>query len=343
MAKDVSTTKTLSEVGSGKFVKNDPSTTKQSKPLQNAPRSSYKQRRYAMRILKSSGSSLGDGSNPILSKRQEWAKSILDKTSHHDSTSKRQRSLEEPTPVPKKPKVQNTSTPNMARVPLTKPFSEVLKEPKKIIVAVIDRSNIDGTITSDRWQMGKLGLSAGFLKVMREHPGPPPVTSDWGWHQGHVKLIACNDQRSRDLYTLAVGMLGEVWPGAKLEVVAKEDIPCRPRARAWIPIEPSCPDDISAMIRISNPNLPCHDWKIAKLEEPKGLYRSAIIVINKDSVASLARDKGVIRYGFESVTLRVYKKDEADASCEPPQPPSKAVSQDVKVFIDFPVAGVSDK
>ncbi|XP_055918638.1 uncharacterized protein LOC129950739 [Eupeodes corollae] len=146
--------------------------------------------------------------------------------------------------------------------------------------------------------MVKLGLSAGFLKVMRDHPGPPSVTNDERWHQGHVKLIACNDQRSRDLYTLAVGMLGEVWSGAKLEVVAKEDIPCRPRACAWIPKEPSCLDDIRKMIKSSNPDLPCHDWKIVKLEDPNRLYRNVIIVINKDSLAFLARVK---RWGRRSM------------------------------------------
>lgn len=325
-------------ISSGKVVNKGPSSAYESNPLQasgSLPGTSrtvnnkpakitkpskilYKQRRHAQRILKSSSAILEGESNAGHNSRIEWAKSILAKTKNSGaSTSTQQSSLDESTPFPKNPNVQNTSTPNNPTVPLTKSFSDVLDDKNKFVVAVIDRSNIDGTISTDRWQMVKVKLSAVFLKVMREYPGPPPVTNDGGWHQGHVKLIICNDQRSYYLYRLAVSMLGEVWPGARLVVVDKEDIPCKPRARAWIPLEPSCIEDIHDMIKLSNPDLPCHEWRIAKLEEPKGLYRSAIIVIDRESVALLARTKGVIKYGFETITLRIYKKDEVDALCEP--------------------------
>jgi hypothetical protein len=37
-------------------------------------------------------------------------------------------------------------------------------------------------------------------------------------------------------------------------------------------------------------------------------------VINRESLALLAKTKGVINFGFESVTLKVYRKDEVDGS-----------------------------
>ena len=68
------------------------------------------------------------------------------------------------------------------------------------MVAVIDRSDDDGTISADRWQLVKVKLSGGFLSILRELLGPLPSISDGGWHQSHVKLMVCADQRSRDLY-----------------------------------------------------------------------------------------------------------------------------------------------
>lgn len=341
----------IPKFSSGGVMNNDPSTTKESKPLhstslggtlfsgvrvvkndpsvagagslrrtsqitrQRPSKDSYRDRRSALRILKTFGDNPEVVGNPKNSAKIKWAKCILaNAQTSGDSTSKRNRSLEESTPVPKRPRVHNPSTPLNSS---SRTFSDVLKG--KIVVAVIDRSNIDGSISSDQWQVVKLKLSAGFLSVMRDNPGPPPVTSDGGWHQGHVKLIACDDQRSCDLYKLAVSRLGEIWPGARLEVVAREDIPCRPRARTWIPAEPSCMEEILQIIKMSNPSLPTHDWKVAKLEEVRGLYRSAIIVINKDSLAPLAQAKGMMRYGFDLVALKVYKKDEVDADSVPPQ------------------------
>lgn len=182
------------------------------------------------------------------------------------------------------------------------------------MVAVIDRSQEDGTIVPTNWRKVERALSANFLKIMKENPGSIPICQDGGWHRNYVKLISCADQRSLFLYTKAIESLGEVWPGAKLEVINREDIPSRPRARAWIPAEPNNPVEIMEMFQMSNPNLPTANWKIVKLDEPKNDYRSAIIILNRESVDILAKTNGVARFGFVTVTLKVYKKDEADGS-----------------------------
>ena len=167
-------------------------------------------------------------------------------------------------------------------------YSDVLKD--KIVLAVIAKSDPGSSIAPDKWKFIPAKLLLFFIQIMKENPGPPPRCSDGGWNQGHVKLIACADQRSYDLYKLAIAKLGEVWPGARLEVVAKEDIPSRPRTRTWIPAEPSNTDTILGILRTNNPDLPTHNWKIAKLDEPKGLYRCAIIVINKEPLGSFGED-----------------------------------------------------
>jgi len=80
-----------------------------------------------------------------------------------------------------------------------------------------------------------------FRSVPIANPGPPPDCTDAGWYQGNVKLISSEDERSAALYKAAINKVGEVYPGAKLAVCEAADIPSRPRARVWLPSEPSEP------------------------------------------------------------------------------------------------------
>ena len=96
----------------------------------------------------------------------------------------------------------------------------------------MDRSQEDGSISLANWRKVDKALASIFLKIMRENPGIAPTCRDGGWHRNYVKLTACADPRSLFLYRKAISGIGEVWPGAKLEVITKEEIPCRPRARS---------------------------------------------------------------------------------------------------------------
>lgn len=236
-----------------------------------------------------------------------WANRVLAgrKGTITDPASKRQRSLDEQEPTSsKRPKI---GLPPARVVKPTKPFSEVAKD--SLIWAVVDRSNPDGAISVDNWRSVRIELLRVFMDVMERNPGPTPCCRDAGWYKGRVKLIACADQRSADLYKLAISSLGEVWPGAKLEAVPKDQIPSRPRARTWLPAEPSDPEKILALIRMCNPTLPTHDWRVALVGDAKGKTRQAIVILNEESLAPLSAAAGVICYGFDSLTLAVYSKD----------------------------------
>jgi hypothetical protein len=269
------------------------------------PKPSYNVRRKAWKAIKKveaipSGSRT-DKDIAML----EWAKKTtgsiqpMPGSSSERSLSKRQRSQEESLKDAKRAKLLATTV---------RPYSEVLKDP--LVVAVIDAAKEDGSIAPGDWRKVVRALSASFLKIMRENPGDAPSCSDGGWFRNHVKLTACANQRSLDLYKKAISSLGEVWPGAKLEVTALENIPSRPRARAWIPAEPCDPAEILEQIRIGNPKLPAHNWKIAKVEEVKNDFMSVVIIINKESLAELAKTGGIISYGFGTVMVKIYKKDE---------------------------------
>jgi len=274
----------------------------------------YRARRKAFRIL-DRVAEIPKGQ--LTSQQREsvaWARATVnrDDNSEKDPNPKRVRSLdEEEGDDSKRAKVQTGDKVEVVKIKRPpKPFSVVLRE-QVLVLAVVDKSQDDGSITPGKWGLVYNALNSVFAKVLGENPGPPPSCRDVGWFQGRVKLTACSDKRSADLYKKAVLEVGEVWPGARLEAVGREEIPCRPRARVWLPIEPASPEKTLGIIRLSNPDLPTGNWKIIKREETKGNYRLATIVVNNESLAPLAEVEGVINFGFGSITLKIYRKDGA--------------------------------
>jgi len=257
----------------------------------------------AERILQRYGSMPADKITDKQSASIDWARNILKAHPPTNPAVKRQRSQEEVTKEVKRPR------PNQ---PTPKSYSEIAKT--SLVLGVIDRNAEEGRIPRDKWKWVSAALSSVFLQVLEEHPGPLPSCEDAGWHRGLVKLIACADERSATLYKVAISKVGEVWPGAKLEAVDKKDIPSPPRARVRIPATPSDPDQILKMFRVCNPTLPVHDWKIAKLEETDGPTRLALLVLSAESLKPLAGADYIVSYGFEKVTVRVYRTEVGEAA-----------------------------
>jgi len=171
-----------------------------------------------------------------------WAKAVIpdfDITMTTSNSNKRERSMETAQPASKKARVTNRGT-------WPRSFAEVVKDRK--IMGLIDQSNEGGRIPSNQWCLVRRALASVALKVLDENPGPPPDCIDAGWYQGNVKLIACEDKRSAALYKAAINKVGEVYPGSKLTVCEAADIPSRPRARVWLPSEPSGPGPILSLL-----------------------------------------------------------------------------------------------
>ncbi|KAH8360140.1 hypothetical protein KR093_011039, partial [Drosophila rubida] len=123
------------------------------------------------------------------------------------------------------------------------------------LIGLIDNGNVDGKIPHSQWYWIQASLASITLEVLRDNPGPPPSCADAGWFQGNIKLIACDNDRSAALYQSAVAKLGEVYPGAQLEVVDIIDLPSRPWATAWLPETPSESTEILGMLSDLNPEL----------------------------------------------------------------------------------------
>ncbi|XP_054746638.1 uncharacterized protein LOC129251300 [Anastrepha obliqua] len=188
-------------------------------------------------------------------------------------------------------------------------FSEVVKGGGEIL-AVIDKGEEEGVIPKEKWRWIEEAIAEVYLQILEEHPGPPPLCHDAGWYQDRAKLIACEDTRSATLYRLAVKNIGEVWPGAKLDAVSKDEIPSRPRARVWIPAKPAEPSKIEEIFKSCNRDLPTHNWKVGRIEEPVEDRRQVMLILNGESLGPLAQKNNVVRFGFVDATIRIYRSDE---------------------------------
>ncbi|XP_017463002.1 PREDICTED: uncharacterized protein LOC108356399 [Rhagoletis zephyria] len=289
-------------------------------------RKAYSDWRMATKILERYGGQDASQLTEKHLKTLEWAKGVLcgrDEKAKNPTKGdasapptgpKRQRSQEGEGSHAKRPR--NGVAPAL--------FSEIAKQAGSTTLGVLDRGREDGTISRENWRRVAAAISSVFLRVVRGNPGPPPRCEDGGWHHGIHKRIVCADERSASLYKSAVSLVGEVWEGAKLEAVEEKDLPARPRARVWLPPEPSAPEEIEEILRYCNPQLPTHNWRVVRFEgseDSEESHRQALILLNAESLGPLAESRGVITYGFERVVLRVYQSDSRGDGSQPPEVP----------------------
>ena len=283
-------------------------------------------RRAALRTVEKLGSTPEDRLTPEEKSSLIWARALLAKQEEAASTSadvcnsaatgapKRQRSGEETSPPVKQQPETKRQRQNSPRI-VNRPFSEVARNP--LVRAIIDRGVSDGAISQEKWVLIRQKLLGVYWQILKENPGPSPQNDDAGWFQGHIKLLACTSERSALLLQLAVASLGELWPGARLDVVPVGEIPRRPRSIAVIPAEPHEPAEILAYIQMGNPDLPTHDWKVVKVAPPEGATRKVVVVLNQESLAPLRQRQCRIYYGFDSIRLRIYRGDDKPDTVAP--------------------------
>ncbi|KAL7729021.1 hypothetical protein ACLKA6_019854 [Drosophila palustris] len=184
-------------------------------------------------------------------------------------------------------------------------FAEIARGRR--IIGLIDNGNFEGKIPRNQWDWIQASLASVALEVLRENPGPPPSCTDAGWFQGNTKLIACDTERSALLYKWAIAKIGEVYPGARLEVVDIRDIPSRPWATAWLPETPSESEEILEMLSTMNPELPIEGWKVIKADKFDREMMMVIFQINRSSIEHLTRCDGLLNYRFNKIRMQFYK------------------------------------
>jgi len=177
-------------------------------PPAEANQYTYAERRTAAQTLRSLTRSNVATPSPEWLEKVEWARKVLpnygqDKPTQEGTQAKRQRSLELPGPSAKRSKFQPSVS-----------FAEITKN--RVLLGLIDRGNPEGRIPRNR---------CICLRMVREKLGTSPCCMDAGWYQGSVKVVACDSQRSADLYKQTTSKLGEVYELANIVALDWCDVP----------------------------------------------------------------------------------------------------------------------
>lgn len=262
---------------------------------------SYAEKRIAGLILKRQNEKRGENATAEWLEKLQWAKQVLPNLSQewcreeHRQT-KRQYSVEVAGPSAKR-----------NRLPPRQSFVELAS--RKMLLGVLDRGQPDDRILRTHWKWIEAALATRCFELLRQVPGPPPCCKDVGWYQGNIKVIACENARSVQLFKVAVASVGEVYPGAKLVALDWCEVPSQPRARIRIPTSLAKPEVILNMLQRCNPQMPTHDWRVVKIEKSSGPTCQAILKLNRQSLAPIAEANGELNFGFNSVSVNIYKSD----------------------------------
>ncbi|XP_070063281.1 uncharacterized protein [Drosophila virilis] len=175
-----------------------------------------------------------------------------------------------------------------------------------ILIGVLDYGNREQRVPRHQWKWVEAALAIRCIELLETDPGPPPVCNAVGWYWGSVKVIACEDRRSAELYKTAIENIGEIYPGANLVAVDWIKVPVKPCPRLWSPSSIIEPEHIMTMRR--NPILHTKDWKVLNVEEVHGATNQ-VIILNKESLAPIVAACSALNLGVSSVTIKVYKAD----------------------------------
>jgi len=276
----------------------------------------YAERRTAAQTLRSHTKSTVATPLPERLKKVEWAMKVLpnygqDKPTQEGTQAKRQRSLELPGPSAKRSKIQPSVS-----------FAEITKN--RDLLGLIDRGNPEGRIPRNKWKAVESHLSFICLRTVREKPGTSPCCMDAGWYQ----VVACDSQRSADMYKQATSKLGEVYEGANIVALDWCDVPSRLRAMIWLPAAIKAPEDILFMLQECNPHLPTKDWNVVKVEEHEVDVNQAVLVLKKESVGPIETARGVLNFGFSAIHIKVYKGDSSAAISSAGNPAEQVLAEE---------------
>lgn len=211
------------------------------------------------------------------------------KLSSTKKASKRIRSLDEEEKVVKKPK------PSIS-----------FESPQELQIAIIDRSDLDGKMSTERWLEVEKRILTAIAELEGDESDEEISFDGAGWQKG-VKVIGCSNRRSMDLLKGVVEGCDEIWPGAKLEIVERSALPIRKIISTWIP-PPVLEDEATLKVieRMNRSrNLCTRDWRVIHSAPSKnGNGKDIVISIDDGSLAEIKKTQGSVKFGLGNLKFR---------------------------------------
>lgn len=241
---------------------------------------------------------------------------------------KRVRSTEDPSIEGKKPRDNSFQNPETVTV------RDVVRN--LLHVCIIDNGDPEGKINETHWKLLQETITGIIIKQCLDKPNiPAPRFCRGGWIKG-FRVTECRDQWSLDFLRAQVALLGELWMGADLDVVHKNDIPSKPRALIWLPhVGDSIPrptkEEVQMVLRMQNPEINKDDIIVVRpavSEKPFGM--SFIIELGATGVSAIKNGTpDSLNFGMSDVPvhfLASYTKDQLTLPTDTEEP--SAVNMD---------------
>ena len=230
---------------------------------------------------------------------------IIEENEAKKPVPKRQRSLESESPNENVAKKGRTSQKTSSWSDQTL-VSKVLQN--HLIVYLIDLNHPYGHITNDQWLLVQNAMTHKLIGLLDSTESHLPSFDSFGWHKG-VKTLKCYDEMSLKWCKENVPQLQDLWPGARLIIGTKDDIPYVPNGKTTFPVKVP-PEETLRLLQRQNPEIPTHDWKISKVipskDDTKG--QTLIIQINTAAEDLLYSRMGKLRWGFSNVFMKLKKR-----------------------------------
>lgn len=184
-----------------------------------------------------------------------------------------------------------------------KPSTSLTSAPE-LQVAIIDRSQPGGKLTDERWLLLEEKILRGLVDELGRSEDDSFTAFDGAkWSRG-VKIIGCGNEKALNFLKRCIQGIGELWPGAKLEIVSLDEVPFQTTVRVWVPPPILEDESILTLIKRQNKGLRTENWTIERGHaRDKGEGKDLWIKIDSESLNLLRPLKGLIKYGLNQLRL----------------------------------------
>ncbi|CAD6998163.1 unnamed protein product [Ceratitis capitata] len=130
------------------------------------------------------------------------------------------------------------------------------------------RKNADGEINPTHWQTIKTKIMPILHEVLRSKgkSNKHRIIDLRNAHEDRIQLFGLGGHRTLKLFQNTLQLMSQLWPDSNITVMPKRLLSRRPRYRAFISTEPSDPETIMTIIKVSNPALPTNIVRYALRE-----------------------------------------------------------------------------
>lgn len=191
------------------------------------------------------------------------------------------------------------------------PLHEVLKQTLK--VCIVDRSHPELQINPDDYLNVESALFDEIFDLTINNPSEPaPIFSSNERLRG-FRVVSCDTIKSLQFLKKSVGKMGELWKGARLEVIPLKKLPSSPKVFIDMPCgDKELKEDfgmkVIQVIKAQNADVNTSKWKGVTVGKPENKKVFVSIVIDEESLTAIEKRGNVFTIGMRSIPVTTTRK-----------------------------------